>query len=340
MVDCLANGIGAALSVDANVLAFPCVVLADHTSRIWIASVVRLADSSSSWWGAANVQVTRVSLESLQALADANPVLHSAGCIWSAHPVFTGTDAVSPVVNARHAGAQGPAVVIGHADDRWDGWSEGGGWHTGWQHWWGWHVTPSSTRHWGFPWPSRNHRSWFLGRASEQWVANHSWRANALEAPKGVDAAGLSTADTTSSKAFIDVITACEGVALETRWAAAVHFVTRLNAQGVGSTADGSAAWFVLRAARVGIAVETGVADTLVVQSVHAVGADPTARRTGGRQNRWDTHDLCVAQEVWQADAAAGVFVTMSSDATLNILAPIYADAANTILSFMTRSGL
>lgn len=225
MVDGLANSVRAALSVDANILAFTCVVLADHTGCIGIASVICLADSSSSWWCAANVEVARVSLESLQALADTDPVLHSAGCIWSTHPVFTGTDAVTTVVDARHTGTQGPAVVVGNADDRWDGWSEGGGWPAGWQHWWGWHVAAPSTRHWGFSWASRNHRARFLGRASEQWVANHSWRANALEAPKSVDAAGFSTADTTSSKAFVDVIAAREGVALETRWAAAVHFV-------------------------------------------------------------------------------------------------------------------
>lgn len=339
MVDRLANGIGSTLSVDADILAFTRVVLADHTSRIWIASVICLADSSGSWWCAANVQVTRVSLESLQALADTNPVLHGAGCIRSTHPVFTGTDAVPPVVNARHAGAQWPTVVVGNADDRWDGWGEGGGWHAGWQHWRGRHVAASSTRHWGFPWPSRNHSARLLRSASEQWVANHSRRANALEAPKGIDAAGFSTADTTSSKAFVDVIAAREGVALETCWTAAVHFVTRLKAVGVGSTADSSAVRSVLRAARVGIAVETRVADTLVVHGVHAVGTDPTARRTHRRQNRWDAHDLCVAQEVWKADAAAGMFVTTRSDATLNILTSIYADAADTLLPFLAGPG-
>lgn len=274
-------------------------------------------------------------MESLQALADTNPILHSAGCVWSTHPVFTGTDAVTTVVDARHTGAQGPAVVVGNTDDRWDGWSEGGGR----QHWWGWHVAPS-TRHWGFSWTSRNHRARFLGRASEQWVANHSWWANALEAPKSVDAAGFCTADTACSKAFVDVIAAREGVALETRWAAAVHSVTRLDAQGVGSTADGSAARFVLCAARVGIAIETRVADTLVVQGVHAVGTDPAAGRACGRQNRGNTHDLRVAQEVWKTDAAAGVFITTRSDATLNIRTSIYADAANTLLPFLTGSGL
>lgn len=93
-------------------------------------------------------------------------------------------------------------------------------------------------------------------------------------------------------------------------------------------------------AARVGIAVETRVADTLVVQGVHAVGTDPTAGRTRGRQNRWNAHDLCVAQEVWKADAAAGVFITTRSDATLDILTSIYADATNTLLPFLTGSGL
>lgn len=339
MVDCLANGIGATLSIDADILAFPCVVLADHTSRIWIASIICLADSSSSWWCAANVQVAWVSLESLQALADANPVLHCAGCIRSTHPVFTGTDAVPPVVNARHAGTQGPTVVVVNADNGWDGWSEGGGWHAGWQHWRGWHVAASSTRHRGLPWHSRNHSARFLRSASEQWVADHSRRTNALEASKGIDAAGFSTADTTSSKALIDVIAACEGVSLKTCWTAAVHSVTRLNAVGVGSTADSSAARFVLRAARVGIAVETRVADALVVHGVHAVGTDPTARRTHRRQNRWDAHDLCVAQEVWKADAAAGMFVTTRSNATLNILTSIYADTANTILPFLAGPG-
>lgn len=94
-----------------------------------------------------------------------------------------------------------------------------------------------------------------------------------------------------------------------------------------------------MRAACVGIAVETGVADALVVQSVHAVGTDPAARRARGRQNRWDAHDLRVAQEVRKADTAAGVFVATCSDATLNILTSIYADAANTLLSFLAGPG-
>lgn len=95
-----------------------------------------------------------------------------------------------------------------------------------------------------------------------------------------------------------------------------------------------------MRAARVGIAIETGVADTLVVQCVHAVGTDPTAGRTRGRQNRRNAHDLRVAQEVWKAHAAAGVFIAACSDATLNILTPIYADTANTLLPLLTGSGL
>lgn len=140
----VANSVWTTLSVDTNILAFAGVVLADHASSIRIASIIRFTDGSSSWWCAANLQVARVTLESLYALADADPVLHCTGCIWSANSVFAGADAMSTVVNSRHANTERPTVMIRVADNRWDGRGEGRGWD-GRQHWRWRYVTATSS---------------------------------------------------------------------------------------------------------------------------------------------------------------------------------------------------
>lgn len=121
----VANSVWTTLSVDADILTFAGVVLADHTSSIRIASIIRFTDGSSSWWCAANLQVARVALESLYALADTDPILHCTSCIRPANPVFAGTDAMSAVVDSRHANTERPTVVICVADNRWDRRSEG-----------------------------------------------------------------------------------------------------------------------------------------------------------------------------------------------------------------------
>lgn len=209
----VANGVAycvrAALSVDANILAFACVVLADHASRVRIASVIRFTDGSSSWWCAADFQVTRVSLESLYALANTDPVLHCTGCIWSTNPVFAGTDAMPPVVNSRHAYTERSTVVISVADNRWDWRSEGRdryGWLSTRRKYWRWrHIAATSSRYHNIRAP----RS-----ASKQRISNHSIWADAFEASESVDAASVSAADTARTQAFIDVITSCEGISL------------------------------------------------------------------------------------------------------------------------------
>lgn len=322
----MAHSVRATLGVDANILAFAGVVLADHAGRVRIASIIRLTDGSSSWWCAANFQVARVALESLYALADADPIFHCTGCIRSADPVFAGTDAVSTVVDSRYANAKRSTIVIGVADSRWDGRSEGCDNGRPIRKNWRWtHVTTVSSGYHNI----RSPRS-----ASKQRISNHSIWADAFEAAKSVDATGIGATDTSSTKAFIDIVTSCEGISLQSCWAAAFHLVTSFMTVGVTTTSGGSAAWLVLCAARVRISVESRVADALIGYGVHAVCPDSTSRSARGWQYRWNTHGLRVAQEVRQADAAAGLFVTARSDATLNVLASIYAVASSTFLAF------
>lgn len=334
----VANGMAycvrAALSVDADILAFACVVLADHTSRVRIASVICFTDGSSSWWCAADFQVTGVALESLYALANTDPVLHCTGCIWSTNPVFAGTDAMPPVVNSRHANTERPAVVISVADNRWDWRSEGrdrNGRLSTRRKYWRW-------RHIAAP-PSRYHNIRAPWSASKQRISNHSIWADAFEASESVDAASVGAANTARTQAFIDVITSCEGISLQSCWAAAFHSVARFVTVSVTPAGGGSAAWLVLCAACVWISKESGVADALVGYGIHAVRSNSTSWSACGRQYRWNTHGFRVAQEVRQADAVASLFVTACSDATLNVLTTIYAVAINTFLALGTWPG-
>lgn len=266
-------------------------------------------------------------MESLYALADADPLFHCAGRVGSTHPVFAGTYAVSAVVDSRHANTERPAVVIRFAPKRWYGRSESrdNGRLSIREHWRWTHVTTTSTGYHNV----RSPRS-----ASKQWISNHSIWTDAFEAAKGVDAAGVGATDTSGTKAFIDVIASREGISLQSCRAATFHLVGRFMTMGVAAASGGSAARLLLRAARVWISIEPGVADALVGYGIHAVCTNSTSRSARRWQHRWNTHGLRVAQKVWQADAAAGLFVTACSDAALNVLASIYAIAASTLLAF------
>lgn len=115
------------LSIQADILALSNVLLVDNTSRIRSAHIVCFTGCGTSGRGAAHFQVARVTLESLQTLADTKAVLHETFSVWPADTVLAWADAVSVVVDARDAGASVAAVAVRLAQAILRGRGKGGG---------------------------------------------------------------------------------------------------------------------------------------------------------------------------------------------------------------------